>query len=303
MVNSAHLERLRQGVDAWNAWRTEVPAIRPDLIGADLSRANLIEANLTDADLRRANLFKANLSGADLSWAKLKKTDLIDADLSEADLSGAKLEKTNLIGADLSEADLSGANLSKTKLIRANLSKTKLIRANLNGANLLEADLRLASLVGATCTNAILRGCRIYGISAWELRLKGAWQQDLIITDDGKPEITVDDLEVAQFVYLLLHNEKIRSVIDTITSKMVLILGRFTAERKPTLDALRDELRRRNYLPMLFDFKGPMSRTTDETVTLLARMARFVIADITDAKSVLQGFCQPSRQAIAGPQM
>src|SRR5215207_2029801 len=34
----------------------------------------------------------------------------------------------------------------------------------------------------------------------------------------GEPEITVDNIEVAQFVYLLLHNEKIRDVIDTITS-------------------------------------------------------------------------------------
>ena len=30
------------------------------------------------------------------------------------------------------------------------------------------------------------------------------------------------------------------------------------------------------------------SRDTDETITLLARMARFIVADISDAKSVLQ---------------
>jgi hypothetical protein len=80
----------------------------------------------------------------------------------------------------------------------------------------------------------------------------------------------------------------IRDVIDTITAKVVLILGRFTDERKVVLDALRDELRKRDYLPILFDFDKPTSRTTDETITLLARMARFVIADISDAKSVLQ---------------
>ena len=68
----------------------------------------------------------------------------------------------------------------------------------------------------------------------------------------------------------------------------MLILGRFTVERKKVLDALRDELRKRDYLPVLFDFDKPASLTTDETITLLARMARFVIADISDAKSVLQ---------------
>jgi hypothetical protein len=68
----------------------------------------------------------------------------------------------------------------------------------------------------------------------------------------------------------------------------VLILGRFTDERKAVLDALREELRKRNYLPILFDFEKPTSQTRDETITLLARMSRFIIADISDAKSVLQ---------------
>ena len=36
------------------------------------------------------------------------------------------------------------------------------------------------------------------------------------------------------------------------------------------------------------DFDKATSRNTDETITLLARMARFVIADISDDKSVLQ---------------
>jgi len=70
--------------------------------------------------------------------------------------------------------------------------------------------------------------------------------------------------------------------------KAVLILGRLTDERKEVLDALRDELRKRDYLPILFDFDKPTSRTTDETITLLARVARFVIADVPDAKSVLR---------------
>src|SRR6516165_1778732 len=37
--------------------------------------------------------------------------------------------------------------------------------------------------------------------------------------------------------------------------------------------------RQRKYLPILFDFEKPKSRNTDETITLLARMARFVVAD------------------------
>jgi hypothetical protein len=75
---------------------------------------------------------------------------------------------------------------------------------------------------------------------------------------------------------------------DTITSKAVLILGRFTPERRAVLDAIREEIRKQNLLPMMFDFTPSAGQTTLETVSTLAHMARFVIADLTDAKSVLQ---------------
>jgi hypothetical protein len=76
------------------------------------------------------------------------------------------------------------------------------------------------------------------------------------------------------------------NVIDTITSKVVLILGRFTPERKAVLDALKDELRRQNYSPVLFDFEKPVSRDLTETVSTLAHLARFIIADLTDPNSI-----------------
>jgi len=136
-------------------------------------------------------------------------------------------------------------------------------------------------------TNAVASvDCRVYGVSAWRVKLDGAKQQNLIITAENERDITVDNIEVAQFIYLLLHNEKIRDVIDTITSKAVLILGRFTDERKAVLDAMREELRKRDYLPILFDFAVPATRDITETVSLLARMARFSIADLTDPSSI-----------------
>ena len=58
----------------------------------------------------------------------------------------------------------------------------------------------------------------------------------------------------------MIHNEKLRDVIDTIGKKAVLILGRFTDERKAVLEAIREELRKRDYIPILFDFEKPESR-------------------------------------------
>src|SRR5262249_38489466 len=157
---------------------------------------------------------------------------------------------------------------------------------NLSGANLSGAKLYTARLVGTDLTGADLTGCHIYGVSAWGLKLEGTKQQNLVITDVNEPEITVDNIEVAQFIYLMLNNQKVRDVIDRITSKAVLILGRFTDERKAVLDALREELRKRDYLPILFDFDVPATRDITETVSLLARMARFIIADLTDPMSI-----------------
>jgi hypothetical protein len=108
----------------------------------------------------------------------------------------------------------------------------------------------------------------------------------LIVTDYNEPEVTVDNIEVAQFIYLLLHNQKIRDVINTITSKAVLILGRFTPERKAVLDAIREELRQRDLLPILFDFDKPESKDLTGTVQTLANMARFIIADLMDPSSI-----------------
>src|SRR5262249_42499338 len=148
-------------------------------------------------------------------------------------------------------------------------SEAGLSGANLSGADLSEADLSEAPLVSADLTGADLTGCRIYGVSAWNLKLAGANQQNLGITRADEPAITVDNIEVAQFIYLLLRNQKVRDVIDTITSKVVLILGRFTDERKAVLDALREELRKRNYLPILFDFAPSKARDITETISLL----------------------------------
>jgi hypothetical protein len=193
-------------------------------------------------------------------------------DLSHAILTDANLAFADLTRAQLSDAKLNGANLHKSKL---------------NNACLCGADLCKSILVEADISGADLTNCRIYGVSAWNtVRTAETKQYNLIITPHDEADVTTDDIEVAQFIYLLLHNPKIRDVIDTVTSKAVLILGRFTEERKTVLDAIREVLRKCNYVPILFDFAVPAGRDITETVSLLARMARFIIADLTDPSSI-----------------
>jgi hypothetical protein len=295
MANPEHLDLLRQGVGVWNEWRSSHwrkmgPRVRPYLYEADLSGANLVDANLSETELTGANLSVANLTGANFGganlWkAKLTKSNLHKANLSSAgltvaDLSGANLSEARLIAADLDRANLSGADLRGANLISSTLRNANLSGANLSGANLSETSLVKTDLVDATLTD-----CRIYGISAWDVTLTGTKQQGLIITPEGEPAVAVDDLEVAQFVYLLLHNEKIRRVIDTIGRKGVLLLGRFTEGRMVVLERLREELRKRGYLPIVFNFDKPETKDFTETVRVLAGLSHFVIADVTNPRS------------------
>ena len=269
MSDPEYLKILKQGVEVWNKWRKDNSDIKPNLRGANLSKAYLSKANLRGADLSEADLKGAYLGGAYLS----------DADLSGANLRGAYLSGAYLSGADLSEANLRGANLRG-----ANLSE-----ADLSGADLSGADLENTSFVETRLEGTNISNSCIYGISAWNLKTNQETKQlNLVITPVEEPIITVDNLEVAQFIYLLLNNEKIRDVINTITTKVILILGRFTKRRKDVLDAIREELRKQNYLPILFDFDKPATRDFQETVTTLARLARFVIADITNPRSIPQ---------------
>ena len=309
---------------AWNDWRQRNPDIVPDLRGANLigfvlGDADLSRAHLARAHLSRAKGFRARLAGADLGSAKAIECELLSADLENttlafaslgrAKLGLAKMAGATLVGADLREADcrsaiLVGASLTQAQLADADLGMADLSGAQLGAAHLYRANLSRATLTDADLTNAILTqalmvetvvdgatltGAQVYGVSAWGLDLsKVRDQTGLHITPEGRAGLTVDNLELAQFVYLMVHNEKIRGIIDTIGRKAVLILGRFYGERKAVLDALKARLRQLDLVPIVFDWDKPTSRDLTETVALLANMSRFVVADVTDAKSIPQ---------------
>ena len=258
MANQNQLALLESGIDAWNNWRSKNPDVKIDLKSADLIGADLSGANLKGADLRRINLRQVNLNGANLEGAELYR-----ANLNGVNLVNANLKKANLYRVYLGRADLSGANLSQANLQMSLLSQTKIEGTNFNSA-------------------------LVYGISTWNLIGTPLDQCRLVITGDTEAEVTVDDLKMAQFIYLLLTNNELRDVIQTVTSKAVLILGRFYEARKQILDSLREELRKKDLAPIIFDFEPSQNRDLTETIQLLASLSKFVIADLSDAKSIPQ---------------
>lgn len=328
MSNDSHVSYLQQGVGVWNAWRRSNPDIRPDLRGAQLQglrvcggemdaahysalveagvplhKARRDGADLRNVDFRGANLIDANLSLCDLSGADLSETVMSRAllgscrmhgtnfywacmekiDANNAQFDNCDLSRANLAAADLCAAHFQSCSLVETSLFQADLSSTQFHQCSLEAC-----DLTYSRLVRTVVEGGRIVNCGIYGVSVWDVHANGVEISELCITPDGQAKVTVDDLDVAQFLYLVLENKRLRGVIETMTGKMVLILGRFTPERKSILDFLRAQLRNRGFVSVLFDFDKPAGRDLTETVSLLAHMSSFILADITDPKSIPQ---------------
>jgi hypothetical protein len=279
MADESHFEVLRQAIEKenikiWNEWKKAHPS------GVDLTNVNLVGL-LSDKKRKRLSPvvlgskgLRTQLPGIDLSGASMWRSNLEFVDLPGANLAGADLAKANLRRANLSNANLRDAHLYEVDFYQASIANADLSGARLTRARLVETDVQ----------GCIFRNCNIYGVSVWNLGGTPKEQSQLTITE-GVPNIVVDNLEVAQFVFLLIRHEKIREVIQTLGKKAVLILGRFSPERKEVLDAIAEQLRQSGYLPIIFDFEKSSQRDFTETIKILAGLSLFVIADITKPSS------------------
>lgn len=207
------------------------------------------------------------MSFSDLCFSSFQSCDFSSAVMAVTKIGSASFNSCDFTKSDLSYCSAEDTDFSDSKFILSKLSNMSLVKANFS--------------------NTIIDRARVYGISAWDLDLTSSDQKNIYILEEGT-NITVPSIELAQFISLLINNTKIRDFIDTITSKMVLILGRFTPERKIILDELKNELQRRDYLPVIFDFEGPTNRDVGETIISLASLSKFVIADISSPKSIPQ---------------
>jgi hypothetical protein len=231
--------------------------------------------------------------GLNLEWWKIFHFDLRGTTFRRVSLNGAYLSSCQCDDATFDTVDLGGTMLVYSSFKRCSFENCILTQADLTQADLTEARLKRCDLIKVHLVETVLKDsriedCSIYGAAVWNVDTTGSVQNNLRITSREGPLITVDDLETAQFLHLLIANKKLRRVIDSLTSKVVLLLGRFTQERKEVLDAVRSTLREMNLIPVMFDFEKPQTRDTLETVTLLARLARFVFADLTDPRCIPQ---------------
>lgn len=311
MANEEHLEILKKGPEVWNSWREKNPDITPDLTECDLKKKNFagynlekvafdgshlemakfVKSDLWEASFARCLLDSVDFRGTDLGYVNFYRADLHNAKLSNVDAPVVNFLEARLSMADLTGGDFREGDFREALMFRTDLQDGIFISADFDGADMRDANfnnavLRHASLVDAKVEGARFSNSLIYGISVWNLQGTPISQEDLVISPYEEGLVTTDDLEIAQFIYLMYDNKKIRNVLNTVTGKCVLILGRFTPpERKTVLDGLREKLREYDLLPIVFDFDRPVDKDYTETVQTLAGMSRFVIADVTNPKS------------------
>lgn len=193
MANREQLEKLKEGVAAWNQWRTENPDLSIDLMKADLRDVEYPGIDFGEANLSRANFRDAILTGADLSLAVLTGANLTGAKLTNADLSGASGENVQFFGVDASDADLSEA------VLKGHFNSASFVAANLSGGVFTDSTFDTSDLTGSNLTGTDFRDSNLGQVNFSGASLEGA-------------NLKRCDLESASFKYANLSKANMRDV-------------------------------------------------------------------------------------------
>lgn len=288
MASLDTLKILNSGAENWNKWRCTEKGKYADLSDLNFSTdyhsddgfsglPELERFDFSNMNLNRVSMRNGTFIDCDFSNSSFHFSDLVDVFCINCDFSGATLNVSKISSAKFIQCNFTRADLSYCSAEETSFASSILIKTNLSNMSLVKTDF----------TNACIEEVCAYGISAWDLKLEGCKQKNIAISE-GSSAITVPTIELAQFISLLINSSNLRRVIETITSKVVLILGRFTPERKNVLERIKKQLDENGYLAVLFDFEVPSTRDITETILTLASLSKFVIADLSEPVSVPQ---------------
>jgi hypothetical protein len=293
MANPEHENILQQGVEKWNEWRQANPQIQPDLSNCFIPRGLLLNKEGTV----RKELAKKRINYAAIRSKIVKKIiNFSHVDFHRSSFEGGWYNDANFEGANFYEADLSRANLSNANLCNCNFRKAYLDRAILCGAEIINANLNRATLVNANLCGTRIENCIVYGVSAWGLQTdENTFQRNLMMEDTNimgdhiieevmrisqHYPLMVDDIEVAQFIHFIKNYSNLGKGLKAMLEKGVLLLGKFREGGREILEKVAETVRRNKLIPIIFDFDGPEGSNIIETVTVLAGISRFVIANL-----------------------
>ena len=291
-----YIALLKSGTEKWNAEHKNNKYFRANLRNVDFVSEfggpdiyHLPEfdgVDFSNSDMNMASLRNCIFCNCNFDDAKITFADLVDAYFSNC-----TFRRTSMRVSRIGDAKFQNCIFEECDMSYCSAEET-----SFKGSSFINTRMEHMSLVHTDFSDTNLDECYLYGISSWDLDLKNSVQKNLIITPDDMPNVTVDNIELAQFLYLMINNQRLRDVINTITSKVVLILGNFSPERKAILDEVREILKTQDVIPVIFDFEKPTTRNLTETVMTLASMSRYVIADLSSPRSIPHELANIARQ-------
>lgn len=264
-----HVTRILEGAKAWNAWR-----------GEQRYPLSFTTPNWYKGLTKGQNLF-------DFSEINLSDITIYNAFAEGLNLSGGIFHRTHFEEGDFSRADFSNAVFVDTKF-----NKTILTNANFEGASFVNCNLNRVNLTQANFCVKEIRDTVVYGISAWDLLTCDDMQQSNLVIErtydlysdlisNGRIPLSVDNIELAQFIHYLSNHKKMRDTLNILNAKGVLLLGRFNDGGLERLYKLREWLQQKGYMPMIFDFARPDSLDLTETIITMSGLSKFIVADLS----------------------
>jgi len=263
------------------------------LIGFPYSSEIKNNRDLRYIDFSLENFFKASIK-------YIKEGKAIGPNFSNADLTGANFFQAFLISTNFKGATIKNADFLDSTPMRSNFENSIIIGSSFIGADLWGSNFRFSkiensdfygsNLTNVNLSNTVMNNCKIYGVSAWGIkRNENTKTRNLIISPKNSKDvlITVDDIELAQFIYLILDNKKISNLITTMRTKIVLLLGSFYDDGKSkitpkkVIDKIKEILPKYNLIPIVFDFSNSEKQDLISTVRTLALLSSFIIVDLS----------------------
>jgi len=127
MANPEHVAKLKEGREAWNAWR-KTSTQKPDLSGEDLTGNSLSLFHLT-----AANFAGAYLSDLTVIAASCEECSFKDATIFGSTFHGTTLQRSDFTGARIFSSRFHWCNLDESIFIPRTLIQTTFAHVSLRG--------------------------------------------------------------------------------------------------------------------------------------------------------------------------
>ncbi|MBW1298118.1 pentapeptide repeat-containing protein [Aquimarina litoralis] len=255
-----------------------------------LDKVNAIISSIRLNQLKIVNAAFENVDTSKVDFYATKFINCIFKDcwFEETSFESTTFENCKLIGGGFSELDFKSVDRNNILTFKTcNFNKSTFCKST----KIESVDFEGSSFVKTTFSACNLSNSKFYGTNVWDITIDNTTKQNNLIIHDTRGLLTnriiVCDIEVAHIINLLCSNDKFSNLTSESQSKFILILGRFGVN-KENLEKLKDKIiQDTNYSPIVFDWNNDKSNLDFiETIVFLSGFAKFIVADISNPKSV-----------------